>query len=306
VNKCPITYEPCTGEYSTKGLRRLSPKLQFLTPLPFEAEGLRREAALRAGRMSVQGVQPKLSAKLEVAKGQFTIVDTQGRYILKPQSIYPQLPENEDLTMRLATIAGIEVPPHGLIYAKDRSLTYFVQRFDRVGRASKQQLEDFAQLANRKRDTKYDFSMERLVPLIDKFCTFPAIEKQKMFERVIFNYLIGNEDMHLKNYSLLTRNGIVALAPAYDFLNSTIVLRDPVEIALPLNGKRKGLTRRLLVEYWGKDRLELRGNLIDDVLNRFSEALSAWEELIKRSFISPDMQQSYMDILYSRRRVLNL
>jgi len=306
VNKCPITYDPCSGDYSDAGLRRLAPKLKTLASLPFDAEGLRREAALRAGRMSVQGMQPKLSAKLEVSKGQFSLVDAQGRYILKPQSIYPQLPENEDLTMRLAALCGIEVPLHGLVYARDRSLTYFILRFDRIGRSDKLSLEDFAQLANKTRETKYDFSMERLVPIVDEYCTFPAIEKRKLFQRVIFNYLVGNEDMHLKNYSLITRDGIVTLAPAYDFLNSTIVLRDPEEIALPLDGKKKNLTRRLLINYWGQERLGLNQASVDDTLAGFSASFAAWMTLIGKSFLSEEMRQLYADLVDRRRKVLNL
>ena len=205
MNKCPITYEPCVGDYSPEGLRRLSPRLQSLAPLPFDAEGLRLEAALRSGMMSVQGVQPKLSARLEASKGRFVIVDTQGRYILKPQTTFPQLPENEDLTMRLAALSGIEVPLHGLVYSQDRTMTYFILRFDRSGRSDKLPLEDFAQLAKRNRDTKYDFSMERLVTIIDEHCTFPAIEKQKLFQRVIFNYLVGNLDAITDDKRLTSR-----------------------------------------------------------------------------------------------------
>lgn len=307
MNKCPITYEPCDGDYSPDGLRRLSPKLASLEPLPFSAEELRREAALRAGRMSVQGVQPKLSARLEANKGRFVIVDMQGRYILKPQSsLYPHLPENEDLTMRLAELCGIEVPMHGLIYAQDRSLTYFIHRFDRVSHADKLPLEDFAQLAGRTRDTKYDFSMERLVPIIDDYCTFPVIEKLKLYQRVVFNYLVGNEDMHLKNYSLLSRKGIVALAPAYDFLNTSIVLRDPVEIALPLGGKQKNLTRKLLVDHWGRERLGLNDATISDVMNTFTRSFPSWSNLIQRSFLSLDMQKLYEDLLAKRRSTLGI
>jgi serine/threonine-protein kinase HipA len=306
VNRCPITYVPCQGDYSPQGLRLLSPKLAALEPLPFDAEGLRREALLRADKMSVQGVQPKLSARLEPSKSRLAIVDSRGRFILKPQSAYPELPENEDLSMRLAAASGIEVPLHGMVYAKDRSLTYFIQRFDRVGRTGKLPVEDFAQLAGRTRDTKYDFSMEQLVPLLEDFCTFPAVEKRRLFERVIFNFLIGNEDMHLKNHSLLTRDDVVALAPAYDFVNTTIVLRDPVEIALPLGGKQRGLTRRLLVEYWGHERLGLPKPAVDDVLAKFARAIATWRDLIERSFLSDAMQEKYLSLVEGRRKTLGL
>jgi serine/threonine-protein kinase HipA len=307
MNRCPITYERCDADYSTSGLKKLSPKLHSLEPLPLDAEGLRLEAALRAGKMSVQGVQPKLSARLEPKHNRFTIVDSGGRFILKPQTLFPNLPENEDLTMRLAKLVGIEVPLHGMIYARDRSLVYFVQRFDRRGRSNKLHLEDFAQLAGRTRDTKYDFSMERLVDIINRHCTFPAIEKLKLFQRVLFNFLVGNEDMHLKNYSLIRdEDGIIRLSPAYDFLNSSIVLRDPVEIALPLDRKQKNLSRRLLIEYWGEQRLGLTRAVIDQMLAEFSKVQAEWHDWIEKSFLPALQKKAYVELLEKRRGVLGI
>lgn len=96
--------------------------------------------------------------------------------------------------------------------------------------------------------------MEKLVNLIDEYCTFPAVEKVKLFKLVLFNYLVGNEDMHLKNYSVIVANGKVELSPAYDLLNSTIVLKgDTEEIALPLKGKKKNLTRKFSSITLGKN-----------------------------------------------------
>jgi serine/threonine-protein kinase HipA len=254
MNRCPITYEPC-GEllYSEKGLKLLSPALKSLSLLNFSAEELRAEAMIRASKMSIQGVQPKLSAVLNIKQGRFDIVDKNGRFIMKPQHhIFPELPQNEDLTMRMASIAGIEVPLHGMVYSRDHSLTYFIRRFDRKGQKDKIAVEDFAQLAGLSRDTKYNYTMEKLVKLIDGFCTFPAVEKAKLFKRVVFSFLVGNEDMHLKNYSVITRNGKTELSPAYDLLNSSIVLKgDKEEIALPLKGKKSNLTSDILIGYFG-------------------------------------------------------
>jgi serine/threonine-protein kinase HipA len=114
---CPITYEPCDGKYSRRGLNQLSRSLSELRDLPYTASDQIFEAAARAPKMSIQGVQPKLSAVLNTRKRGFELVDTDGRYILKPQNPqYHQLPENEDLSMRLAATAGIRVPLHGLVY----------------------------------------------------------------------------------------------------------------------------------------------------------------------------------------------
>ena len=120
MNRCPLTYEPCEGLYSPSGLKRLSRQLTGLQPLSFTSFELRQEAAARAQKVSIQGVQPKLSARLQIKKQQFILVDKNGRYILKPQiADYVQVPENEDLTMRLAALAGIEVPLHGLLHGQD-------------------------------------------------------------------------------------------------------------------------------------------------------------------------------------------
>ena len=266
MNRCPISYIPC-GEktYSEKGLKLLSPSLKSLSLLNYSAEELRAEAMQRATKMSIQGVQPKLSAVLSIKNGQFDIVDKDGRYILKPQHhLFPELPQNEDLTMRLASSIGIEVPLHGLIYSKDGSLTYFIKRFDRMGQKDKVAVEDFAQLAGLNRDTKYNFSMEKLVKLIDKYCTFPVLEKVRLFKMVLFNFLIGNEDMHLKNYSIIIRNGKVELSPAYDLLNSSIVLKGEIEeIALTMKGKKSNLNYHVLVNYFGKERCGITNRIIE-------------------------------------------
>ena len=137
MNRCPITYEPLTDEatYSPEGLRLLHRNLTSLAPLEFTAEQQRQEAISRAGKMSVQGLQLKLSAVLRITEGRFEVVNQGGRYILKPPSLdFPELPENEDVTMKMAASVGIEVPVHGLLRSVDGSLTYFIKRFDRAGR----------------------------------------------------------------------------------------------------------------------------------------------------------------------------
>jgi serine/threonine-protein kinase HipA len=307
MNRCPIAYDLCDGNfYSQKGLKLLSPALKALALLDFTAEELRSEAMQRASKMSIQGVQPKLGAILNIKDGAFEIVDKYGRYILKPQHhIFAELPQNEDLTMRLAAIIGIEVPLHGLIYSKDGSLTYFIKRFDRKGQKDKIGVEDFAQLAGMSRDTKYNYTMEKLVKLIDDYCTFPAVEKAKLFKRVLFSFLIGNEDMHLKKYSIIIRNGKVELSPAYDLLNSSIVLKGDVEeIALSLRGKKSNLTRDVLVNYFGKERCNLTDPVIERTLGTIQAALPSWFELIGISFLSAEMKDKYTKLLQERIDVI--
>ena len=306
---CPITYLSCGDKrYSPEGLKLLDSRLKSLNDLEYTAEEQRIEAYNRAGKMSVQGVQPKLSAVLSIKDHKFELVDKGGKYILKPQHrIFSQMPENEDLTMRLADLIGLEVPIHGLIWSRDNSLTYFIKRFDRKGQNEKIPVEDFAQLAGMSRDTKYDYSMEKTIKLIGKYCTFPAIENIKFFKMAIFNFLIGNEDMHLKNFSIITREGKTTLSPCYDLVNSTIVLKkQEEEFALPLRGTKKNLTHNILVNYLGMEHCELTVKSIDNVLGSISSSISKWNDLIDSSFLSPEMKIKYHDLLNARLITLKL
>lgn len=306
---CPITYTSILAheKYSLTGLRKLSQNLQGLKDLPYSTEQQIIEAARNADKMSIQGVQPKLSAKLEPKNQSFIICDVGGTYILKPQNkFYAELPESEDLTMRLAE-GIIEVPLHGLLYCVDGSFTYFIKRFDRTTHGNKVPVEDFSQLAGLNRETKYEYSMEKVIAIIENYCTFPALEKAKLFTRVIFNYLVGNEDMHLKNYSLITRNKIIALAPAYDFINTTMAMGHAKEqIALPINGKKNNLTKKDIVEYYGKKKLGLNAVIITKTLQQFSAAISQWRNLIAISFLSKDGKKNYNDVLDHRIKTLEL
>lgn len=305
---CPITYEEISDAeiYSQRGLKLLSPQLKILSPLPYSAAEQRSESLARAGKMSIQGVQTKLSAQLKIKDGRFDVVDRYGTFILKPQSeYYPELPENEAITMTLAAQIGIAVPVHGLVYSKDNTLTYFIKRFDRKGHGDKLSVEDFAQLSQASRDTKYKSSMEKVVRVLNEFCTFPRIEGLKLFKITLFNFLIGNEDMHLKNFSLITRNNKVMLTPAYDLLNSSIVLGNTKEeIALPLNGKKNNLRKSDLVNYFGIELLKLNNSVINTELELMKQTVPHWKLLIGRSFLSPGMQEKYLRLLDDRLRRL--
>lgn len=304
MKRCPITYELINDKeyYSKSGLKLLSPQLQKLDSLGLSAEEQRQEAVSRAGKMSIQGIQTKLSAQLKIKEGYFKIVDQQGQYILKTQSAhYPELPENEAVTMSLASMIGIEVPVHGLLYAKDDSMTYFIKRFDRVGHNKKLALEDFSQLSGKSRDTKYKSSMEQLADIITQYCTFPKIEFIKLFKLTLFNYLVGNEDMHLKNFSIITKNEKHYLSPAYDLLNTTIAMISPKEeLALPLNGKKNNLTKKDFLTYFAIKRLKLNQSVIDDVIDAFLQKLTSWPPLIDNSFLSIEMKEKYKNLVRER------
>ena len=303
MNRCPITYELCgTEKYSEKGLRMIAPKLTTLHDLPYTAAELRQEAANRTRKLSIPGVQPKISAVISVVNQQFEIVDQFGNYIIKPQNdIFPELPENEDLTMKLAKVYGLDVPLHGLVYSKDGSLSYFIKRFDRYSKGKKYATEDFAQLTGSSRDTKYDYTMEKLVKVIDEYCTFPAIEKADFFKRVLFCFITGNEDMHLKNFSVITKAGKTTLTPVYVFLNSSISIKNPQEeLALSLKGKKSNFKSTELIEYYAKEHLGLNDKTVNTILADMNKSLSKWIELIEISFLSDSMKEKYLKVLDNR------
>jgi len=267
MNKCPITYKEIKeGKYSQEGLHLLSKNLHALNDFPYTAQEQILLAETMATKLSIQGVQPKLSVNLDTRSNIFKIVQSYGHYIVKPpHQLFNELPQNEDLSMKLANTCGLEVPLHGMFYNTDQTLSYFIERFDRASKKTKYSLEDFSQLLGCHRDTKYHASIEKAAYVIQKFCTFPSIEKNKFLKVVIFNYLIGNEDMHLKNFSLLTLDHVTKLSPCYDLINTTIVMKTSEELALPLNGKKRKLKKTDFIDYLGKNVLELKNQEIEEI-----------------------------------------
>lgn len=309
MSKCHISYKaiPKQTLFDPQELKKLSLNLKNLKPLNLTLQEQIEESQKRLTKMSIQGVQTKLSAKLRIQKECFDIVDIHGNFILKPQGDYPELPQNEALTMRLARTVGIDVPVSGLIPGKDGSLCYFVKRFDRHGANKKYDLEDFAQLSLKTRESKYDSSVEEVVKIIAQYTSFPIREYPKFFKLFLFNYLIGNEDMHLKNYSLITKKSVVELSPAYDLLNSTIALKNPQEeTALPLKGKKSKLTKNDIFKYLAIEILNLNPSFIKMIKEEFIKTTKDWDAIIEDSFLSPEMKDKYKNLLNQRLKNLLL
>lgn len=308
MKSCPITLEFVEdgSVFSRRGFRSLHPQLKDLSPLPLSGEEQLLEARLRADKMSIQGVQPKLSAVLRPKEGRFEIVDCEGRFILKPNPTpFEEVPANEALTMSLAAASGIEVPDHGLLPAIDGSWVYFIRRFDRAGRGKRLHQEDFAQLSGAGRETKYDSSLEQVAKVVETHCSFPAMEKAKLARLLLFCFLTGNEDMHLKNFSLVVRDGVVRLAPGYDLLNTTLVLENATEeSALPLRGKKRKLTRNDWVDYLCRERLALPEAIVKGILSDLRDGLGKWTEMIGRSQLSAIRKERYLEIVQERHQRL--
>lgn len=247
---------------------------------------------------TVTGVQAKLS--LDINKGgknepdRLTLVGLWGRYILKPKSdIYPWLPEDEDLTMHLATIARIDVVPHSLIRFDDGELAYITKRVDRSDDGTKYLMEDACQLSERLTSDKYKSSHENIAKLIKRYSSTPQLDLVNYWEIVVFSWITGNSDMHLKNFSLLSKNkGNYRLSPAYDLLNVHLIFDDPEELALTLTGKKKRLKRDNFVEAMRASGLE--DKVIDNIFKKFIKALPKWIDFIDTSFLPDEMKERYV------------
>lgn len=199
---------------------------------------------------TLTGVQAKLS--LDIDRGgrnepdRFTIVGLWGRFILKPQTTtYRALPELEDLTMHLAEAAKITVVPHSLIRFSDGELCYITRRIDRTSDGRKIPMEDMCQLTERLTEYKYKGSYEQIAKAIKKYSSTPKLDLVNFWEVVVFSWITGNADMHLKNFSLYNAmDGAYTLTPAYDMLSTALVMpEDTEELALTLNGKSANCAR---------------------------------------------------------------
>ncbi|HEX9510252.1 MAG TPA: HipA domain-containing protein [Puia sp.] len=255
-------------------------------------------------RISVTGVQPKLSVSLEKAKGnnRLIIVNLWGEYILKPQhDELHAMPETEDLTMHLAGLFGISVCNHCLLHASDGNLVYIARRFDRI-RERKIHMEDFCQLSEFLTENKYKGSYERAGKLILQYCTNTGLDALRYFELLVFCYLTGNNDMHLKNFSLLYLEDSIALSPAYDLLNVNLVFpKDTEETALLLGGKKKNIK---LKDF---DALSQLLGIPDKVrtnsYNKFCSHHEAVQQLINASFLNDERKAAYWQIWTQKQKI---
>lgn len=252
--------------------------------------------------VSVPGVQPKLSMTLtsDNKKDQrLTVVGALGgNYIFKPPSEdYPEMPANEHLTMKMAQLFNIDVVPHSLIRLASGELSYITKRIDRNEDGSKIHMIDMFQVIEA--FDKYRGSMERIGKAIHNYADNTFLDILRFYEITVFSYLTGNNDMHLKNFSMLKTSYGWALSPAYDLLNVAIINpEDTEEMALTIAGKRKKITKKLLYDF-GVD-LGLSEKQGNSVFERFISLKEDALALIECSFLSKNMQGCYIDILENR------
>ncbi len=311
--KCLYCYKPLKdGEVDYhKACARKIFESTTVPALPYTRANIKELAReIITASTTVTGVQAKLS--LDISRGhagesqRFTIVGLWGRFILKPQTDrFANLPENEDLTMHMAEAAGIKTVPHSLIRFADGELCYITRRVDRTKKGERIAMEDMCQLSERLTEDKYKGSYERIAKLIRQYSAAPLLDVVNFWEVVLFSWLTGNADMHLKNFSLFRPIKDYMLTPAYDLLSTALAMpEDDEELALTLNGKKKRIKREDFEKAMSDSGMDKKA--ITNLFTRFSKAIPKWHELIGMSFLSDDLQKTYHDKIDSMAKRISI
>ena len=302
--------EPPQFPYSQKDIARLAAKV---IRSRYAITGVQPKLSLEIARTIINRPGKKSSRKKEGA-ARLTIVGVPGNYILKPPtSDYPQLPEIEHLSMKLAALSGIDTVPHTLIRMKDGALAYLTRRIDRLDEKNiprKIHMEDMCQLTERLTEHKYRGSYEKIARTIKKFSVNPLLDVINFYEQVIFSFLIGNTDMHLKNFSLIrdprfhSQGTGYILSPAYDMVSTALVLKDPEELALTLNGKKRKITRADFQTAMSEAGVYPKS--IENIFTRFAETSQAWYDAIQNSFVTKKKKSVLTEIIKERMSQLEI
>jgi serine/threonine-protein kinase HipA len=285
-----------------------TPKAPVLPYRLSEMEKLAKEAAEFS--ITIPGVQPKLSLgwiKNELKnenQGRLTIMDAlKGQYILKPQNAdYPQIPENEHLSMKLAELFKMDIVPANMIRLASGELCYITKRIDRNADGTKNHMIDFLQILEL--TDKYMGTMETLGKTIGELSVNTMLDKLRFFESTVFNYVICNNDMHLKNYSMFLSEMGWVFSPFYDLLNVKLILpKDKEDVALLLGGKKENFNKGYF------DRLGSGLKLNDKQINVVYKRLELWlpkaVQLINSSFLDEQRKSDYTKLITNRTTIFN-
>lgn len=316
MSKCLFCYKEITDSQFVKHeFHKLCSRKFFGKDIPppvdyTQNEMLELGEKVVKSQRTVTGVQPKLSLSSKKMTGdsaaeRFTIVGLWGKYILKPQTeLYEQLPEIEDLTMHLAEISKLKTVQHSLIRLKSGELAYITKRIDRL-KSKKLHMEDMCQLTERQTEHKYKGSHEQVAKTIKAFSTNPGFDIVNFYELVLFCFLTGNNDMHLKNFSLLKNANLeYNLCPAYDLVASELVVEDDEEeLALNLNGKKKRLKRKDFLIAMRTSGMNDKS--IENVFKKFEMLRDKWQPFIDSSFLSKEFKERYHNMISEKFKQLD-
>jgi len=286
-------------DYDAKLLRTMFGK-PIRPTIAISSSEVSLEAQRLAGKLSISGVQPKLSMRLDGDR--LISVARDGQFILKPQTQeFAELPTNEYLCMSMGKRFGLRVPPCLLLELSDGTPAYVVKRFDRYKegrRIEKRACEDMQQILGG--PDKYAGSHEQIARAVRQHCTFVPLELQRLFEVVIFNFAIGNGDAHRKNFSLLTsQDGTIALSPAYDLVSSRLAIpAESAELALMVNGKRNGLRRTDFLAF--AESISIAPDYRERQIAKLVNLRRTFTEMIDASLLSSDLRDRLSGILTDR------
>ncbi len=309
--KCLYCYQPVDSvrEFHEKCCKKFfgSAEPPVLTYTVNEMAELAKQVVERS--VAVPGVQPKLSMSMIKERSgspenRLTVVGALGgNYIFKPPSeFFPEMPENEHVTMRIAEAYGINVVESSLIRLKSGELSYITKRIDRTSKGEKIHMIDMFQITEA--FDKYKSSMEKVGKAIAEHSANTVLDLLYLFELTLFSFLTGNNDMHLKNFSMIKTASGWVLAPAYDLLNVRIANPDDKEeLALTLGGKKKKLTRAYFERYG--EGLGLTEKQVQGVFKRFEKNRLKATKWIEQSFLSSEMKEAYLEVLEERYATIN-
>lgn len=283
---------------------------QSVPELPYTRDNLTELAKqVLCSQTTLTGVQAKLSLDInksgENRTDRFTVVGLWGQYILKPQTDrFVHLPELEDLTMHLAELAKLQVVPHSLIRSPDGELCYITRRIDRTATGDKLPMEDMCQLTERLTEHKYKGSYEQIAKAIQRFSSVPKLDMVNYWEQVVFSWITGNADMHLKNFSLYSKEqGKYMLTPAYDMLSTVLVMpEDKEELALTLNGKKRKIKKEDFITSMQASGLE--DKVINNIFAKFAKVKDRWFAFIDQSFLPDEMKEAFKVIIAEKLNLL--
>lgn len=302
ANRCLCCHKPIetTGRYHSRCLKRLFGAARQ-PEIPFGVADLPGIVTKAEGRMSISGVQAKITIRLDKASGKIESVVTGGTHILKPESDrFPQIPMNENLCMNMAEELGMRVPPHGLFAMSDGKLCYIIKRFDRVDDGSKIPNETTFQITGS--TDKYKGSLEQVGKTIRAHAANVGLDSIDFFERAILCFLTGNGDMHLKNWALLGQGKEIALAPCYDLVSSRLYIEKEEDSALTINAKKNKL-KRSDFEALAKN-LQIDAKATANIFDKLERAQETLRGMIVQSELRADLRQELMSILGTRYKRL--